>query len=149
MKALTEVRNNLSALIQVFRCRPCKGDPTYSNLQFAAKGTAFAVTLFQQALMNLMTDQAEKELRFGMAPPSATERALRSMLDQFSEDTGMLGRDQGDIDLSRHSRVPLCRIKQPTGVPRGYRTGGGENNRGTTSGYLLSPPSVLPPFLGL
>ena len=59
-KTLTEVRNYLGASIQVFRCRPCKGDPTYSHLQFAAKYPAPQVTQFLQALTRLMTDQAER-----------------------------------------------------------------------------------------
>ena len=80
------MRNNLSASIQVFRCRPCKGDSTFSNLQFATKGTAVQVTSFLQALTNLLSDQAAGELRFGMAPSGAMELALRTMLDQFGED---------------------------------------------------------------
>ena len=71
----------------MYRCRPpYKGTPSYANFQYASRSTNILITSLLQAMTNLMTDQAGGMLRFGMAPPSATERALHQLVDQLGGD---------------------------------------------------------------
>ena len=82
-KAETEVRARLAMEIQVFRFKVCKGNPLYTNFQFATRSQNPQVTSFLSALLDLLTSQADGEMRYGTAPPSATERALRAILDRL------------------------------------------------------------------
>ena len=74
--------------IQVFRLRVCKGNPFYSNLQFATRSQQPLVTSFLSDLLDLLTAQADGEMRYGTAPPSATEMALREILDRLGGGRG-------------------------------------------------------------
>ena len=64
-------------------------------------------------------------------------------------DIKMLGPEQGEHQLVTHNELPRSafHIEHPTGAP-GDGEGGGETNRGTTSGSF-SPPLVPPPPIGL
>ena len=42
------------------------------------------VTNFVQSMLSILTTQAEGELRYGMAPPSSCERALKKLLGEMS-----------------------------------------------------------------
>ena len=81
-----DVRVTIASEIQVFRCRECKGNPEFSNLQFASKSVAPTVTNFLNTLSDTLTETAEGNIRYGMAPPSETERALRQLLQSMGDD---------------------------------------------------------------
>ena len=79
-------RTRIAQEIQVFRTRVCIGDNRYSNSQFATRRALATVTNFFQSMMNILTSQAEGELRYGMAPPSSCERALKKELGEMGDD---------------------------------------------------------------
>ena len=70
--------------IQVFPFEVCKGNPFYTNLQLATRSQNPQITSFLSTLLDLLTAQAGGEMRFGTAPPSASERAIREILDRPS-----------------------------------------------------------------
>ena len=78
-----EIRTRLAQDIQVFRSRVCKGDPIYSNLQFATRSQNVLITGILSNLVDLLAVQSNGEMRYGAAPPSATERSLRELLDRL------------------------------------------------------------------
>ena len=82
-KAEQETRTRLAVEIQVFRFKICKGNPQYTNFQFATRSQNPQITTFLSSLLDLLTSQADGEMRYGTAPPSATERALRAILDRL------------------------------------------------------------------
>ena len=82
-KAEQETRTRLALEIQVFRFKVCKGNPLYTNFQFAARSQNPPTKTFLSSLLDLLTSQADGEMRFGTAPQSATERALREILDRL------------------------------------------------------------------
>ena len=77
-------RTKIAQEIQVFRIRVCSGDNRYSNFQFATRSTQPTVINFVQSMLSILTMQAEGELRYGMAPPSSCERALKKLLGDMS-----------------------------------------------------------------
>ena len=74
------MRTKIAQEIQAFRMKTCRGDARYSNFQFATRSNAPTVTSFVQSMPNIMTTQAKGELRYGMAPPSSCDRALKKLL---------------------------------------------------------------------
>ena len=89
-KAVQEVRSRLAQEIQVFRFRVCKGNPAFSNLQIASRSQNVLITGFLSNFPDLLAVQAAGEMRYGAAPPNATERSLRGLLDRLG---GSGGRD--------------------------------------------------------
>ena len=81
-----DARTKIAQEIQVFRIRACRGDNRYSNFQFATRSNLQTVTNFVQSMLNILTSQAEGELRYEMAPPSSCERALKKLLDNDADD---------------------------------------------------------------
>ena len=79
-------RTKIAQEIQVFRFRVCRGDNRYSNFQFATRSSLPTVTNFVQSMLSILTTQAEGELRYGMAPSSSCERALKKLLGDMGGD---------------------------------------------------------------
>ena len=90
-KAAQEIRSRLAQEIQVFRFRVCKGNPTFSNLQSASRSQNALITGLLSSLLDLLAAQAGGEMRYGTAPPNATERSFRELLDRLGGSGG--GRD--------------------------------------------------------
>ena len=44
------------------------------------------LTMFMKSLLNMLAEKAEGNIRYGMAPPSAAERALRKLLASIGGD---------------------------------------------------------------
>ena len=84
-KIEADIRVKIASEIQVFRCRECKGNPEFSNLQFASRSVTPTITNFLKTLLDTLTETAEGNIRYGMAPPTATERALRQLLQSMGE----------------------------------------------------------------
>ena len=76
--ANTRVR--IAQEIRVFRTRTCLGDNRCSNFQFATRSVLRVGANFVSSLLAILTSQAEGNLRYGMAPPSSCERALKKLL---------------------------------------------------------------------
>ena len=89
-EAAVETRSRLAQEIHVFRFRVCKGNPIHSNLQFASRSQNALGTGFFSNLLHILAVQAAGEMRYGTAPPNATERSLRELLDRLG---GSGGRD--------------------------------------------------------
>lgn len=89
MMSALEAANTRSCIaqeIQVFRIRVCRGDNRYSNFHFATRSAIPTVTNFVSSMLNILTSQADGELRYGMAPPSSCERALKKLLAEMGDD---------------------------------------------------------------
>ena len=82
-KAEQEIRSLLAHEIQVYHFRVCRSNTFYSNLQLATRSQQPLITSFLPNLLDFLATQADGEMRHGTAPPSATERALREIIDRL------------------------------------------------------------------
>ena len=79
-------RTRIAQEIQVFMIRTCRGHNRYNNFQLATRSTLPTVTSFAQSMLSILTAQADGELRYGMAPPSPCERALKKLMGEMGGD---------------------------------------------------------------
>jgi hypothetical protein len=73
-------RDKMSLELQVFKIRIMKSDKENCIFQFASRSQLPVVTAFLQGLLELLSAQAAGVMKYGMAPPSGVERALKKML---------------------------------------------------------------------